>query len=81
MRSRKLRARTFNVGCAETKLLIRSAKATMTPTEMMTAPIMMRTSSTIPTAVMTESRENTRSSKAICTSAAVKVIGFFEPSR
>ena len=44
----------------------------MTPTAMTTATIMMMTSSTMPTAVSTESSEKTMSSRTICTSTPRK---------
>ncbi len=45
----------------------------ITPTAMTTAAIMIGTSSTRPTAVSTESSENTMSSRTICTSTPPKL--------
>ena len=65
MSSRKLSASIFTVGCLWTKALMASADAIMMPTEMRTAVIMTQSSSTIPTAVITESSEKTISSTMI----------------
>ena len=65
MSSRKLSASIFTVGCLWTKALMASADAIMMPTEMSTAVIITQSSSTIPTAVITESSEKTISSTMI----------------
>ena len=65
--SRNDNASTFTVGCRLTKALIGSAANIMTPTDTITAATMIDTSSAMPTAVITESSENTMSSNMIWT--------------
>ena len=65
--SRKLSASILTVGCRCTNALIGSAATIMISTEMMTATTITDTSSTMPTAVITESSEKTMSSSAIWT--------------
>ncbi len=71
---RKLRASIFTVGWRETKRPIGPAATIMSSTETMTAAIMTGMSSTMPTAVMIESSENTRSMMAIWTSTPAKLL-------
>ena len=54
-------------GCAETNSPMARANSIMRPTEAMTAAIITDTWSTMPTAVMMESSENTMSMMMICT--------------
>jgi len=63
--SRKPRHSTTTVGCALTKRVNGLDASSMMPMAMMTAIIMMARWSTMPTAVMTESSENTASSTTI----------------
>jgi hypothetical protein len=63
----------LDVGCADTNSPIGRANSIISATDAMTAAIMMRTSSTMPTAVMIESSENTMSITMICRITAVKV--------
>src|SRR5215210_7286789 len=65
IRSRKLRASIFTVGWRLTKPLTASAENSITPIATVTAAIITETWSTMPTAVMTESRENTMSRRTI----------------
>ena len=60
------------VGCSLTKRPIAPANAIISATEMMTAAIITAISSTMPTAVMIESSENTRSMTMICRITAAK---------
>ena len=61
------------VGWSDTKRPMWLANSIIKPTETTTAATMIRTSSTMPTAVMMESSENTRSITMICKITAVKV--------
>ena len=61
------------VGWSETKCPMDAANSIMSPTDTTTAAIMIATSSTMPTAVMMESRENTRSIRMIWKMTAPKV--------
>ncbi len=65
MSSKKLSAKIFTVGCRLTKSLMAPADKIMTKVETKTAVIMIERLSTMPTAVMTESSENTMSSSKI----------------
>ncbi len=60
------------VGCAEMKRPIAPAKAIMSATDTTIAATITGMSFTIPTAVMIESRENTRSTSMICMISAPK---------
>ena len=84
MRMRKLSASSFTVGFLSTNLLIGSANSIITPTARMTAVIITHRSSTMPTAVITESNEKMMSRAAICTITAAKPACLpglaFEPS-
>jgi hypothetical protein len=71
MRMRKLRASILMVGWRSTKSLIIREDSSITMTAMTTAAIMIDTCSTMPTAVITESSENTISSSRICTMTLV----------
>ncbi len=73
IRIRKLNASIFTVGFASMNPLIRSAKTSITPTAMMIAVAITQRSSAIPTAVITESSENTTSSNATCIITLVKL--------
>src|SRR5690606_18178129 len=68
----KLNASIFTVGCETTKRPIAPAANIMTPIAITIAMIMTSTCSAMPTAVITESRENTMSISAICTSTPTK---------
>ena len=63
--NKKLRAKILIVGWRSTKLLIAEADRIITTVEARTAAIITVRLSTIPTAVITESREKTMSSKRI----------------
>src|SRR6187402_2750658 len=65
MSSRKLSASIFTVGCFSTNSLTTLADTIVTATAMTTAAIITATCSAIPTAVITESSENTMSSSRI----------------
>ncbi len=67
MSSRNASASILTVGWAWTNRASGPDAKSMTPTAMTTAAIMIATSSTIPTAVSTESSENTMSSRTIWT--------------
>ena len=67
MSSRKLSASIFTVGCLPTKRITGPDDHSITPTAITTAAIITPTRSAMPTAVITESRLNTRSSSRICT--------------
>ncbi|MNC89269.1 hypothetical protein D3C83_51780 [compost metagenome] len=70
---RKARASIFTVGWRETKRPIGPAATSIRATDAITAAIITRTSSTMPTAVMIESSENTRSMTMIWPMIAPKV--------
>src|SRR6266705_6626972 len=67
---RKLNANIFTVGCRCTKSLIGVAANIMTPTARTTAAIITARCLAMPTAVITESSENTISSRTICPTTA-----------
>ena len=71
---RNARASILIVGWLETKRPIAPANAIMSSTEPTTAAIITSSRSTMPTAVMIESSENTRSMIAICKITAENVV-------
>ncbi|MCY1521311.1 hypothetical protein D9M68_561200 [compost metagenome] len=71
--SRKPRHSTTTVGWALTKRVSGLDASSMMPIAMTTAIIMMARWSTMPTAVMTESSENTASSTTICVTITQKL--------
>ncbi len=76
--SRKLRHSTTTVGCAFTKRVSGFEARIITPIEMITAAIMTPSSSTMPTAVITASSENTASSTTIWATTAAKLAYTFD---
>ena len=66
IRSRKLRARIFTVGWRSTKVPTGPAKTIISAIATITAAIMISTRFAMPTAVITESSENTASITTIC---------------
>ena len=64
-------------GCADTNSPMARANSIISPTETITAAIMTDTSSTMPTAVMMESSENTMSMMMICRMMAVNAARTF----
>ena len=70
IRIRKASASILIVGWGSTKSPIGRAANIITPTAMTIASTMTATSFAMPTAVITESSENTMSMMAICTSVA-----------
>ncbi len=80
MRRRNDSASIFTVGCALTKAKMKREAKSMMPKESTTAEMMTIMLLVIPTAVMTESREKTRSSSRIWTRTLPKVaVATFSP--
>ena len=77
--TKKVRASILIDGWLDTKRPMLAAKAIIKPTEATTAAIMMATSSTMPTAVMMESSENTKSITKICKMIDIMVLPAAEP--
>ena len=71
--SRKLRHSITTVGCAFTKRVSGLDASSMMPMEMTTAAIITGSWSTMPTAVITASSENTASSTTICATTSEKL--------
>ena len=72
--TKKARASILMVGWLDTNSPMPLANSIIKPTEATTAAIMMATSSTMPTAVMMESSENTKSITIICKMTDVMVL-------